>query len=127
LFSCVTIYSFGGHVKFAGLRCLSSKYTRSLYFLGHLNFLCPSFNSLITFMSFPTVSDKVLNVYMHSWLPILSCQQHHSSRPGPISAITLTAAKHLGNTSSFLQHRPLIYQALTVHHLIAIFEHHTQR
>jgi len=47
------------------------------------------------------------------------------SRPGSISAITLTAAQHFGNTSSFLQHRPLIYQVLPILHLIALFEHHT--
>jgi len=59
--------------------CRLYKYTGDLYFLDHLNFLCPSFEFHITFMPFLTVCDKVLNVRMHSWLPILSCQPHHFS------------------------------------------------
>jgi hypothetical protein len=59
----------------------STKYVRDLYFLSHFHFLCLDFESHITFVPFLTVSNKVLNVHMHSWLTIFSCQPHHLSLP----------------------------------------------
>jgi hypothetical protein len=69
------------HNWLASGACRLYRYIQDLYSLDHLNFLCPSVESHIIFMPFLTVSDKVLNIHMHSWLPIFSCQPHHFSLP----------------------------------------------